>query len=500
MRHLMRSAIGALAMGLVICALTSCVRERSPITGKTQSYAFSWDQEQQIGKQTDAEIIQQFGLYDDQAVQSYVQNVGRGVLLKSDLRDPDAPEEYRETAFTFRVLNSPVVNAFALPGGYIYVTRGLLTHLNNEAQLAVVLGHEIAHVAARHSARQALKAQASQFGLVAAAILGSQVLGSPDAAQQVMGLGSEALQLLLTKYSRDAEREADRLGVRYAALRGYEAAEGAAFFQTLSRIGAKEGLRLPSWQSTHPDPGEREKTVVQLAQEFGQPRDIRTVNEEQFLTRLEGMVIGEDPREGFVQNSRFYHPELRFQFPIPPSWMVRNERAAVLMMAPNRDALMVLEIAPARSAREAAEKFSQIQGIQVLRSTPLKINGLSAYAVQGAAQTQQGNIALVDYFIEWQGRVYSFLGYTSAQKFDVYSRLFQQAAQEFSPLTDSRLLNVQPARLAIVQANRSAPFRSFLPARLPAGVTAEDLAILNQVQLDQQVPSGTRLKLPRQTG
>jgi predicted Zn-dependent protease len=476
--------------------VTGCVRELSPITGKRQAYGFSWNQEQQIGRETDKEIIQQFGLYEDPAVQEYVQQVGRGVLLKSDLRDKDAPEEYQSSAFTFRVLNSPVVNAFALPGGYVYVTRGLLTHLNNEAQLAVVLGHEIAHVAARHSARQALKAQASQIGVVAAAILGSQVLGSGEAARQVMGLGGGAAQLLLTKYSRDAEREADELGVKYAALRGYDAAEAAAFFDTLRRIGDKEGMRLPSWQSTHPDPGEREVTVTKLAQQYAGPMAIQTVGEDEFLSRIQGMVIGENPREGFVQNGRFYHPDLRFQFPVPSGWTVRNEPAAVMLADPNRRALMTFELAPARTAREAAEKFAQVQGVKVLQSVPTTVNGMAAYTVQASAQTQQGALGLLNYFIERDGRVFSFMGFSAAQQLGNYVPVFQNLVRGFGDVADPGILNVQPARVRIVQVPTSAPFRSFVRDQLPAGLTAEDLAIINQVRLDQQIPAGTKLKLP----
>ena len=487
--------ISVVGLGLMI--VTGCVRELSPVTGKRQAYAFSWDQEQQIGKKSDAEIVQQFGLYEDPAVQQYVQEVGRGVLTKSDLRDKEAPEEYRSTAFTFRVLDSPVVNAFALPGGYVYVTRGLLSHLQNEAQLAVVLGHEVAHVAARHSARQALRAQTSQIGLLAAAILGSQVLGDPGAMQQVMGLGSQALQLLLTRYSRDAEREADQLGVRYAALRGYEAGQAADFFESLSRISEKEGVRLPSWESTHPDPGERQATVRELGEQYAQKTDLRVIGQDDFMSKVEGMVIGEDPREGFVEGGRFYHPELAFQFPVPDGWQVRNEKSAVLLIDSNRQAVMALELAPVRSAREGAEKLSQVQGVKMVQSAPIRVNGMSAYAVQAVASTKQGEAALVNYFIEREGRVYSFLGYTGAQTLGAYAKLFQNTIEGFSSVTDPRILGIQPARISIIEVQRSGPFRTFLPDNFPPWLSAADLAILNQVQLDETIPAGAKLKLPR---
>src|SRR6185436_10592360 len=212
-------------VGLIVGFLfiSACVTERSPITGKSRAYAFSWSQEQQLGKQANQEIVQQYGLYDDPQLQGYVRQIGERVLAETELRDPKAPAQYQNTPFTFQVLDTDVVNAFALPGGYVYVTRGLLAHLDNEAQLAVVLGHEVGHVAARHAARQALRAQVGQVGLIAGAILGQQVLG--ESAGQLVNLGGNALQLFMLKYSRDAEREADQLGVKYSATKGYDAAQ-----------------------------------------------------------------------------------------------------------------------------------------------------------------------------------------------------------------------------------------------------------------------------------
>jgi predicted Zn-dependent protease len=179
------------------------------------------------------------------------------------MRRPDTDAQFRETPFTFRVLDSPVVNAFALPGGYIYVTRGLLSHLDNEAQLAVVLGHEIVHVAARHASRRAFEQQLGQVGLLGGAILGGQVFGG-QAAQAILDLGGTAAQLLFLRYGRDDEREADELGVEYAALVGYQTEEAAEFFRSLRRIGEEQQQGLPTWMSTHPDPGEREQSMHRL--------------------------------------------------------------------------------------------------------------------------------------------------------------------------------------------------------------------------------------------
>jgi predicted Zn-dependent protease len=474
-----------------------CVRETSPVTGEKRYYAYSWEQEQQLGREADQQLLQQFGEYDDVKLRDYVSAVGLRVLDASDLRKPGAPEQYRETPFHFRVIDSPVVNAFALPGGYIYVTRGLLSHLRNEAQLAVVLGHEIGHVAARHASRQALKAQAGQLGLIAGVIVGQQVLDDPDAAGQMLNLGGTLFQLLLTKYSRDAERESDQLAVQYATREGYDAAEGAEFFRSLQRISEQQGAILPSWQSTHPDPGEREQAIIRLARELNPEGTTTRTEEDAYLQHLDGLVLGHDPREGFVRDGVFYHPQLQFRFPVPKGWHVQNERVAVLLVAPDRGALLVLEITPAQSAQEAAARLAQTQGIQVISTTPLQMHGLTAVRVMAQANTQRGAAAIINYFIEHGGKVYSFLGYSSAANFKAFLPEFQQTAEAFQSVSNPRILQVEPARIAIVTADKSAPFRSWLPAQMPAGLTPLDLAILNQVELDEPIPQGSKLKLPR---
>lgn len=449
-----------------------------------------------MGQDADKQIVQEFGLYKDAELQGYVQRVGQGVLAKSDLRDADAPEQYRNSPFTFRVLDSPVVNAFAIPGGYVYVTRGLLTHLENEAQLSVVLGHEIAHVAARHSARQALKGQLGQIGLMAGGIIGGQVLGDPNAAQQLMSIGAQAFQLLTLKYSRDDEREADRLGVKYAAVQGYDVAEGAHFFDSLKRISEKEGLRIPNWMSTHPDPGQREQTIVKLAEQYQRPGAMKVVGEDELLSHLQGVVVGENPREGFVQNGVFYHPDMKFKFEIPRGWKVKNDKSAVLLGEPNQRAMMVLELTPAKSVQEAAQAMARTQGIQVVDAKPARVNGRAAYQLLAQANTQQGTAGLLTYFIEHGGRVFSFMGVTSANAIRNYANEFQETFRGFSDLTDQRMLAVQPSRLQVVVADRTAPFTSFLPTSDAPGMTPEDLAILNQIKLTDTIRVGQKIKVP----
>jgi len=233
-----------LALIVVVGASSGCVTTgTNPISGNKRAYAYSWEEEVKLGTEADKQIQQQYGIYENKELQQYVDRVAQKVLAESHMRRPDAQAKFRNTEFTFRVLDSPIINAFALPGGYVYVTRGLLAHLNNEAQLAVVLGHEIGHVAGRHASKQAAKQQFMQGLLVGGAVAGQVAFGG-NVGENVLGLGGSAAQLLSLSYSRGNERESDQLGVEYATMAGYDAAEGAEFFTSLKRKQKQSLLRF----------------------------------------------------------------------------------------------------------------------------------------------------------------------------------------------------------------------------------------------------------------
>lgn len=485
------------AVVLMVLSATGCTVSKNPLTGNRRAYGYSWEQEKQLGAEADPQIVAQYGVIEDPGLTSYVESVGQRVLAESHLRRESTDPEFRDIQFTFRVLDSPVVNAFALPGGYIYVTRGLLTHLNNEAQLAVVLGHEITHVAGRHASKRAAEAQFAQLGLIGGALLGQAVLGG-DTAENILGLGSTAAQLLLLRYGRDDERESDQYGVEYAALAGYEAKEGAAFFESLKRIQEEAGAMIPTWQSSHPDPGQREQFIVQSAEEWAQQVTMNRIDQAEYLREIEGIVMGDNPREGFVENGVFYHPDLRFLFPVPSGFALQNSRTQVAMIEQNQQAIMVFTIAQGvNSAQQAATSFAQQEGLQVLDTGASRIGGYPAAFVVADANTEQGVLRLRSTFIEYGGNVYYFLGYAAQQNFDTYDARFRQTMQGFSNLTDRSKLNVEPSRLRLVEASQSAPFRQLIPSNLPEQFSATELAIVNQVGLDETIERGRILKLPR---
>ncbi|HEX2078405.1 MAG TPA: M48 family metalloprotease [Longimicrobium sp.] len=493
----MKSLFRALLPILVIApTLAACAVSTNPVSGKRRAYGYTWEQEVRLGRQADQEIVEQFGVYDDPELEDYVRRVGEQVLAQSHLRRETALPEYRTTKFTFRILDTEVVNAFALPGGFVYVTRGLLAHLENEAQLAVVLGHEVGHVAARHTAQNALESGLVMIGLLGAGLLGEELAGIGD---EVMDYGGMGLNLLLLRYSRDDGRESDRLGVEYAAMAGYAAAEGADFFTALERMQQKQGW-FPAFLSTHPDPGGRETTVRQLATQWAaQGYPGARVEADSYLARLDGLVMGEDPRQGFEENGVFYHPAGAFRFPVPRGWKVTHEGREV-QFATDRSGLAVRFKATSRAPTPyaAADDFIRQNELYGAQSTRTEMNGFAGARVDATTGRNDRSFQVVGYWLEQDGVVRRFVGVAESSRGDEMAHALSGMIRGFRRLTDQRILSMQPARLAVTPVRQDAPFRTLVDARrLPRGVTLDDLAILNGVQADAVVPAGTRLKLPR---
>jgi predicted Zn-dependent protease len=465
------------------------------VTGEQQRGAYTWQQEVQIGQENHPQVVAFFGLYDEQNLGTYVRELGQSVLETSAWALPETPAEIRATPFHFYVLDADMPNAMALPGGYIYVTRGLMAFLENEAQLAVVLGHEIGHVLARHHSRRAAQQQLGQAGLLGAAILGG-IVGGGRVAQGILDIGGTAAQLLFLSHSRDAEREADLAGVAYAEFAGYDAAQAASFFGSLRRLGERQGS-IPSFLATHPDPAERQQTIPQLSAQHD-PKGT-AVNRDEYLNRINNIVIGENPRVGYTQGNTFHHPELRFRFNFPQGWRLTNSASAVQMAEPNGRAIMQFTFAQETTAQAAGQTFARQQGVRVTEQGALQVQGNRAYAVAGTAATQQGEIGFIAYFIEHGGNVYQFLGMTAANAMGTYRNQFLQSLNSFQTETDPQVLNRQPVRLEVVRVQQATPFANLLQGRpMPPGMSQNDLAIMNEVELNTTIPAGRTVKLPRQ--
>ena len=451
----------------------------NPATGERQLSLVSEAQEIEMGRQYDQQIVAEMGLHPDASLQAYVQELGSRLAAKSER--PHLP-------WTFRVVDDPVVNAFALPGGYIYITRGILAHLNSEAELAAVIGHEIGHVTARHSVNQLSRAMLAQVGLGAASIFSETVARYSDVANAAMGL-------LFLKYGRDDERQSDDLGLRYMRAAGYDPREMADVFEMLGRVSAASGgSRTPEWLSTHPNPENRYARIT--AQVAALPQDFSgtVVGRDEYLRRLDGLVYGEDPRQGFFRGSEFLHPELRFRLRFPDGWQTVNQRQAVLAGSPSEDAIIQLTLSDAVSADAAARGFASRDGIRATAPSPTRINGLRAATVAFAATTRDGRtVEGGAAFIEYDGRVYQILGYTAPGRWSAYSATVSRVVESFAPLTDPAILNVQPMRIEIVRLERAMTIEEFARA-YPGPLDAERLALINGVEPGTRLEAGRLVK------
>jgi predicted Zn-dependent protease len=492
----MRSAARAiLPLLLVVPALEACAVGVNPVSGARRAYAYTWQQEIRIGREADREILEQFGVVADPVLARYVERVGEAVLEESHLRRPGALEEFRETAFTFRLLDTEIVNAFALPGGYVYVTRGLLAHLENEAQLAVVLGHEVAHVAARHSSKAALKQGLVMLGIAGAGAIGEELGSVASVLAAAGGLGA---QLLMMRHSRDDERESDALGVEYASRAGYDAAQGAEFFTALRRMRVREAW-YPSFLSTHPDPGRREQSVRELAARHASPGRPGVVRADAYLERIEGLVLGEDPRQGFLEDGAFHHPAGRFTFPVPRGWEMSREGREV-QLAPPRGSVGVVFLPATRhaTAAEAAAAFVSENTLGDVSTASPVIGGRRVERVDATARGGDETYRVTAVWIEDGGEVRRFLALSSPREAGSMEQALSWMLRGFRRMTDPDRLGVEPSRVEVVRIGRSARFGDLAGGReLPQGMDLEALAIMNGVAADDLVPAGRRLRLPR---
>jgi predicted Zn-dependent protease len=480
--------------------VAGCSIQKNPVTGTTRAFGYSWNQEIQIGREADPEIVAQFGLYDDEELAEYVVEIGERILAESHLRRPDTDRQFRETEFTFRMLDSPVINAFALPGGYIYFTRGMMAHLSNEAQFAVVMGHEIGHVAARHASQRALRQTLGQIAVVGGAVLGQEILGLPG--QTLLELSSTAAQLLFLSYSRDNERESDALGVEYAAMSGYDAAEGSALFTSLKRISEKYGQSIPNFVSTHPDPGERENRIPRLAEEWRERGYEQTErNEDRYMQLIDGLIFGDNPRHGFAEDGVFYHPDLEFRYNIPSGWEMINQPSQVVLLSPPEDAVSIFRIdGESSTPQQSVRAITSQDGIRLIEEGQTLSSGeWNAYEAAAEASLQDGTpIGLYIYAVSYGDYIYRFINYSVRDRFDTYEDDFRYVTESFDRLTDSSILAIEPVRIQAFRAERGGTFESFLPDPIPMNIDALDIAIINQVELEDQIEEGQWLKMPVQ--
>ncbi|MEL6279580.1 MAG: M48 family metalloprotease [Pseudomonadota bacterium] len=491
-------AVAIAAVGATV--LAGCAQTVNPATGQREMTALSRADEQRIGDQEHPKILKAFGgAYDDPTVARYVGQIGERLAANSEL--PGAK-------WTFTVLNSPVINAFALPGGYIYVTRGLVAHANDEAELASVIGHEIGHVTGRHTAQRVTRAQqANIFGVLAS--IGAAAAGiDPRAVGQA---ASVAGQGYVASYSREQEYEADQLGIRYIARAGYDPYAAPDF---LSHLGKQNALSARISGSaydptrvdmfaTHPPNEPRTRQATLEARRTGVPPNSGAPRRQQEFQRIvDGIVYGDAPEQGFVRGRTFSHPVLRFTFTVPDGFRVVNSSNAVVAVGRNNSQVVFdggknpggsMTDYISRRWVPALAKSTRVGRLQGLQS--IRVNGLPAATALLPVATSKGRSDARLVAIDFGDRVYRFTALYPENQRNRLSEPLRRMTYSFRRLSQQEANRLKPLRVRVVTVRRGDTVGRLANRMAFDSFREERFRVLNGLDQNEQLRAGQRVKI-----
>ena len=421
----------------------------NPATGKQSFTAFmSREDEIRIGAEEHPKLIKEFGgAYSDAKLRAYIRRIGLKLARHADSSG---------LPYTFTILNSDKINALALPGGYVYITRGLLALADNEAEMAGVLAHEIGHVTARHTAERYSTAQATNLGLMVLGVLGSAA-GVPGGVGQLVGYGAQAA---LQSYSREQELESDMLGVRYLSRAGYSPDAMTSFFHKLKAheeleraLEGKKEETPNNIMATHPRTAQRIGQAIQLA------KAVRVANpvfgRGKYLAEIDGMVFGDDPEQGVRRGREFIHPDLGIRFEAPPKFVLFNSARQVVARGPGQSA-MVFDLAREKSARQARTLTGYIantwaSGLSLSGLERIDINGLKAATAAGRLNTRSGAKDLRLIAIRGgPGQIFRLAFITKPSMTARLSVDFRRATFSFRRISGAEAAAIQPLRIKVI--------------------------------------------------
>jgi len=477
----------AILAGAASLALTSCMGE-GPIASAGTPIT---QQESQQGAQADPQIRAEFGGAMSGPQADYVISVGKNIAVQSGLGN--ARDDFKVT-----LLNSSVNNAFAIPGGYVYVTRQLVALMNNEAELAAVLGHEVGHVAARHSARRQQTAQQNALLGVLGQVLSGVIFGDSTLGRLGQQISSTAPQLATLKYSRGQELEADQLGIRYLNGAGYDPRAMASLLQSLALQNSLDAqlqgrdARMPEWASTHPDPASRVQTALQQAGAGASG----VLNRDTFLTRIDGIVYGDDPKQGVIEGRQFIHPEFRLSFTAPDGFYMVNGAAAVSINGNSGQAQLSTGAYSGNLENYIRQVFKAIGGDQqTLAPQTLNrttINGIPAAYGTARVTSGQSQVDVVVYAYEFaNNQAFHFAAVTAAGQSGVFTPMFNSMRR----ISASEASAVVPRKVQVVTVRSGDTVQSLANRMAYTDAKVERFRVLNGLSSNDTVSGGQKVKI-----
>lgn len=458
----------------------------NPVSGRPEVTLVSEAKERELGEAEAKRVAESMGIYDEPELQAYVRAVGERLARFSPR--PDA-------RYTFDIVDLEEPNAFALPGGPVYVSRGLLALTNSEDELAGVIGHEIGHVAARHAVRRVTAAAplavVTGIGALATGIV------SPALGGVVGGLGGMAGALVLAPYSREQESEADRVGQDMVAAAGWDPAGLSRMLQTLEREEAAHGgeRRAMDFFATHPPLPRRVAATEERAGGLRRGPGAPIAAGAAYLRRLEGLPVGARAAAGVFEGSTFLHPDLDFHVKFPAGWKTVNDRTAVGAIAPDKGSAVVLEmVAEGNDPEIGVRALEKETGVKLERTERGSVGGLPTAHATADARTRDGRVALDLTWIAHGGRIFRMTGVTSPGAADRMRTTFAAVAASFGPLSSAERNGITELRLHVVAA-RGGETVEKLVARTESGWSAAITAVANDVQPDEALPAGRPMKV-----
>lgn len=481
---------------LILCLIIGLANSgcaTNPVTGETDFVLMSEERELELGREYHRQILEQYEVYEDAKLQAYVERIGERLAAKSHRPDID---------YSFTVLDSPDVNAFALPGGYIYITRGIMAYFNSEAELAGVLGHELGHVTARHSVQQYSAATASS-------IVGSILLAGAGAGQAGADLFQTVQLAAIRGYGREHELEADRLGAQYLARAGYEAESMLdvvgilADQEAYETRKAKEEGRQPSAYhgifATHPENDARLQEVIRAARKYRAP-DPRPDARAEYLRRIDGMTFGPGTDQGVVAEHRFLHLDLDAGLSAPAGWTIVNRPQELIFRAPDDAAQLVVELRELdESTAPRALLEERVGGGRLSATAPLEAGPFRGYTGVARQRTSVGQRQVRHAVVVKDGQAWLFAGVSRrAGRLERFEDAFLEIARSLHRLDADERAEARPLRIELVTAGPDTTYAALarqVPARVDDPVAR--LRLLNGDWPDGEPERGRRVKTLR---